>query len=63
MKKLVLVMMLISGGAFAECTPDMPGYYKEWIAEGLTPCDWAGYECTDYENCMLCNALVIECAI
>lgn len=45
------------------CTPDLPGYYKPWIDAGLTPCDWAGYECTTFENCMECNNLVATCQI
>ena len=52
-----------AAAASAKCTPDMPAYRKPWVATGQTPCDWAGYECTPYENCQKCNVLVSTCRI
>lgn len=45
------------------CTPDLPGYNKPWIEDGLTPCDWAGYECSSFDDCLKCNVAVANCEI
>lgn len=49
--------------AASGCAQDMPGYNKPWIGAGLTPCDWAGYECTDFNDCLKCNVAVANCEI
>lgn len=45
------------------CTRDMPAYNKPWIDAGLTPCDWAGYECVNFNDCLKCNVAVANCEI
>ena len=52
-----------AAAASVSCTPDMPEYYKPWIESGQTPCDWAGYECSSFEDCQKCNVLVSTCQI
>lgn len=64
MKKIVLILMfLIPFAASAECTPDMPAYKKPWIKSGQTACDWAGYTCKNFQECLECNNSVANCEI
>ena len=64
MKKIVFILFfLVPVAAVADCTPDMPAARKPWIASGQTPCDWAGYTCTDSKDCIKCNVAVANCEI
>lgn len=60
---ITIILSLICSVSFAECTPDMPAARKPWIASGQTPCDWAGYTCTDSDNCIKCSVAVANCEI